>query len=69
MDHWIPASDPSPDNPGTVPTNIIPLCHGIDSCNQSKSNKSAATWLTERYGPRKAAVILTRIEGYFASLG
>ncbi len=66
QDHWIAQS--SLDCPGYVPTNIIPLCHGIGGCNNSKNAKDAAAWLTERYGKAKAQVILARIEIYFASL-
>lgn len=64
MDHWIPLS--SPECPGTISTNIVPLCHGQDGCNNSKSSKGAVVWLTERYGPRKAKQILARVEAYFA---
>ena len=66
MDHWIPLS--SPDCPGTVAANIIPLCHGIDGCNNSKSNKPPADWLEQRFGQRKANSILKHIQAYFASL-
>ena len=36
-DHWIPISDP--ESPGTVATNIVPLCGGMTGCNQSKRKK------------------------------
>lgn len=62
-DHWIPLS--SPDCPGTVPTNIIPLCGGIDGCNQSKGYKDPIEWLTWKFGKRRAREILKRIEAYF----
>lgn len=69
-DHWIPVS--SPGCPGTIPTNIIPLCHakpgipsGIACCNQSKWNKNPIHWLTKRFGKRKADAIRKRIEDYF----
>lgn len=62
-DHWIPLT--SPDCPGTIPTNIIPLCHGIDGCNNSKGNKAPKQWLIERFGKRKAAKILARVRAYF----
>jgi hypothetical protein len=67
-DHWIALSDPRPNNPGTVPTNIIPLCHGIDGCNNSKHDNDATEWLTRKYGRRKAKKILERIQKYFDSL-
>lgn len=62
-DHWIPLS--SPECPGTIPENMIPLCGGTDGCNQSKNAKDAAEWLAAKFGPRKAVEILTRIEAYF----
>lgn len=72
-DHWIPVSDQRPDNPGTVATNIIPLCHarkgvpaGEPSCNQSKSNKDPVQWLIEKLGKQKANKKLTEIEAYFS---
>lgn len=64
-DHWIPLSYKGADNPGYVATNIVPLCHGTGGCNNSKSSRPAAEWLTERYGKRKAREIMGRIEGYF----
>jgi hypothetical protein len=72
VDHWIPASNPRPDNPGTTAGNVIPLCHsrsgvpaGKSSCNNSKSNKDPAEWLVQKFGKRKAQSILKRIETYF----
>lgn len=65
-DHWIPLS--SPDCPGTIPTNIVPLCHGVDGCNNAKNDKPAAEWLTDTFGARKAKKILARIQTYFDSL-
>lgn len=66
MDHWIPLS--SSDCPGTVPANIVPLCHGTDGCNNSKNNRPARDWLISKFGPAKASRILARIEAYFASI-
>lgn len=66
QDHWIPLS--SPDCPGTTAKNIVPLCHGIDGCNNKKNSKNPETWLVETYGIRKAKSILQRIESYFNSL-
>lgn len=67
-DHWIALSDPRLDNPGTVAANMLPLCHGIDGCNNSKYNLDPVAWLTEKFGKRKAAQILKRIETYFESV-
>ena len=64
-DHWIPLS--SPDCPGTVPWNIVPLCHGTGGCNNSKWNRCAGEWLTERFGQRKAAAIQRRVEAFLDS--
>lgn len=66
MDHWIPLS--SPDCPGTIPTNIVPLCHGITGCNNSKGNKDPEKWLQEQFGKRKAHEILHNVETYFESV-
>lgn len=66
MDHWIPVTDPT--CPGTVPTNIIPLCHGINGCNNSKKDRDPVEWLTWKFGSRKAKRILARIQAYFDSL-
>lgn len=69
-DHWIPVNYKGDDNPGTVPTNIVPLCHstrdGEGGCNNSKKNKMPHDWLLSRYGKREAAVIEARIAAYFA---
>lgn len=72
-DHWIPLS--SPHCPGTIPTNIVPLCHGkpgtpagIPCCNQSKFNSDPVEWLTRQFGERKADEIACRIEKYFAAI-
>lgn len=64
MDHWVPLNNP--DCPGTIPRNIIPLCHGVDGCNNSKHDKSPHEWLTQKYGKKKAGAILNRIHGYFS---
>lgn len=62
MDHWIPIV--SPDCPGTVPWNIVPLCGGAGGCNNSKSDRNAAEWLIGKFGKRKGLAILRRIEAY-----
>ena len=68
-DHWIPIADPS--CPGSVPWNILPLCHsrpgGFDGCNNLKSRKPPEQWLTEKLG-EKAASKLRKIRAYFASV-
>jgi hypothetical protein len=64
MDHWIPLTDPRSDNPGTVPWNIIPLCHGIDGCNNSKAARDPIEWLTDKFGSVKAKRISAKIQSY-----
>lgn len=71
QDHWVALSDSS--TPGHVAANVVPLCHprpgapasNTPPCNLSKGAKPAAEWLIQRYGQRKAAEILRRIEAYF----
>lgn len=63
LDHYIPLS--SPDCPGTVASNMLPACHGVDGCNNSKGNRDPKEWLEDRFGKRKARAILARIEAYF----
>jgi len=67
MDHWIPLK--SPDCPGTIATNIVPLCHAIKGgeggCNNSKNFTDAYTWLVRKFGKSKADTIMKRIEAYF----
>ena len=72
QDHWIALTDPRSDNPGTVPKNVLPLCHpkrgnteGYLCCNQSKLNKDADEWLVSRFGKDKARRIRKRIKDYF----
>lgn len=64
QDHWVPLT--SPDCPGTVPTNILPLCHGTDGCNNSKGKKLPGPWLREKLGARRAGRKLREIQDYFA---
>ena len=66
MDHWIPLT--SPECPGTIPTNVVPLCDGIDGCNESKNDSNALEWLTRKYDQRKAQKIFEKIDAYFRSI-
>ncbi|MEK7499788.1 MAG: hypothetical protein AAB649_04245 [Patescibacteria group bacterium] len=63
-DHWIPAS--SPECPGTVPWNMLPLCHGTMGCNTQKGSTDPVIWLNKVYGKRKANKILKKIKLYFS---
>lgn len=65
-------SDTRADNPGTVPWNMLPLCHGMKdapigepSCNLSKGNKDPVKWLISKLGECKAKEKLAEIETYF----
>jgi hypothetical protein len=66
LDHWIPLKLQR--CPGTVATNMIPLCHGIGGCNNKKGCKDPALWLDKYVGPRKAAHIVRKINAYFAAV-
>lgn len=63
FDHWIPLSNS--ECPGTTATNMIPMCHGVDGCNNSKQASLPEEWLVRRFGKRKAKVILARVREYF----
>ena len=65
MDHWIPLNADVENNPGTVPWNMVPLCHGEGGCNNIKKDKMPDVWLIEQYGKRKAKKIMKRIETFF----
>lgn len=62
-DHWIPLT--SPDCPGTIRTNIVPLCHGTGGCNNIKSDRNAIEFLETEFGKRKAKKINAKVEAYF----
>jgi hypothetical protein len=64
LDHWIPVASPA--CPGTVATNMVPLCSGIGGCNNSKHKRDPHEWLVQRYGRRKAASIEKKVRAYFA---
>lgn len=65
MDHWIPLADKQ-HCPGTVPGNIVPLCHGDGGCNNAKHDHPAHEWLISTYGPRKAVLIERRVEAWLS---
>jgi len=67
-DHWIPLTDPRPDNPGTVAVNMIPMCHGENGCNNRKYKRDPVEFVTTEFGKRKAKQILARIEAFFATV-
>lgn len=63
FDHWIPLSDPK--CPGTVASNMIPMCGGIDGCNTRKGARDPNEWVMSQFNKRKARDVLARIEDYF----
>lgn len=63
-DHWIPLSHP--DCTGTVAVNMVCLCN---ACNQNKHAKLPEQWLTEKYGTKKAKIIIARVNTYFETIG
>jgi len=60
-DHWYPLSKGG----ATTALNIVPLCHGLDGCNNKKHANDPVKWLTKEFGKRKAGKILKRIQDYF----
>ncbi len=62
-DHWIPIA--SPDCPGTVATNMLPLCHGEGGCNNSKNKTEPHAWLIRRFDAKKVVKIEKAIAAYF----
>lgn len=65
-DHWVPLA--SPDCPGTIAENMLPLCNGNGGCNTFKQDRDPHTWLLERFGPRKAAQMEKAIAAYFLAV-
>lgn len=66
LDHWIPLNHP--DCPGTTAQNAIPLCCGVDGCNESKQDDDALSWLVGRYGKAQGQAKFNAIETYLKSL-
>jgi len=64
LDYWIPLD--ALHCPGTLPTNILPFCHGEGGCNNSKGSKDPVAWLLARWGKRKAHRKLQDIAHFFA---
>lgn len=70
-EHWIPMNFKG-ENPGTVPTNIVPMCHsikgGTGGCNNQKRDMLPDEWLSVHFDAKTAAAIKQRVTDYFASL-
>jgi len=63
IDHWIPLKNK--DCPGTIASNIVPLCF---SCNSSKSDRDAYEWATWKFGKNNGKKIVDKILAYFSEL-
>lgn len=61
IDHWLGWREYP--HVGTVPQNIVPLCHG---CNAGKGNRTGEYLLTKRYGDEVATMLLKRIETFLS---
>lgn len=70
QDHWIPLKHA--ECPGTIPSNIVPLCHSVldgeGGCNNLKHDYLPELWLSSIYPPAKVRTILARIDAYFATV-
>ncbi len=64
LNHWIAIKDPRPDNPGTVSTNMIPLCDGTDGCSNSKNKNDPYKWVNQKYSDHEAREIINRVDTY-----
>ena len=62
-DHWIPLASDDEKNPGTVPWNMVPLCHGNRGCNNSKGATHPHEWLKKSQGVQWRTKA-DEIEGY-----
>ena len=63
-DHWIPVTHSK--CPGTIPANIVPLCHGVNGCNNRKSDLHPRVFLAKNYDREEDEAIRMRIEKFFA---
>jgi len=63
-DHWIPLSKYG----SFTPRNIVPLCHGVDGCNNKKLAKDPHDWLVKEFGPSEALMIEQRIYNFFQTV-
>jgi hypothetical protein len=65
LDHWVPISFSGEHNPGTVVSNIVPLCSGINGCNNSKRNKMPEVWMTQKFGVDFSRIKTEEIDAFF----
>lgn len=60
-DHWVPLI--AEDSPGTVPSNMVPLCA---KCNSSKEAIRPADWAVRRFGQVVGCEVLRRVENFLS---
>ena len=63
LDHFIALANPA--CPGTVKTNMLPVCQ---DCNLKKQDKNPHEWLLQRFGKHRTINIEKRIQSYFDTL-
>lgn len=72
IEHWIALSDQRQDNPGTVPWNILPMCHARNGahngCNNAKWARDPIEWLIDYLGEKQALQKLSEIQAYFETV-
>lgn len=61
LDHWIPLDKGG----ATSVDNVVPLCWGVEGCNNSKGNREPEKWLIWKFGKHKAKEIIEHIHRYF----
>lgn len=62
-DHWYPLSRIG--CPGTIPSNVVPLCHGLDGCNNLKGNREPLGWLVQTLGREAGMEKWNEIQAFF----
>ncbi len=72
QEHWIALADPRQENPGTVPWNILLMCHARSGakggCNNAKWTKDPVVWLQSVLSPGEFQVKLAEITTYFDAM-
>jgi hypothetical protein len=63
-DHWIALANDH--CPGTIPDNIVPLCHGDGGCNNAKQDREPLEWLESQFGIKQAQAVNKRIHSFFS---
>jgi hypothetical protein len=63
QDHWIPLNNE--ECPGTIATNILPLCKGMHGCNNRKGTKDGLCFLIALLGEEEGYKKYQEIQKYF----